>query len=105
MALVDRALRDPAEFPELKITQMLNAQPNTGAEHRKHEPESAAGRPQEKETQQGKNCRHSIKDDHHLTMRPAVLQQLVVNVLAIGGKDRASADESAQNRQRSLEDR
>src|SRR6266480_2270971 len=105
MALLDSALCDATEFAEFEITKMLNTQPNTGTKHRKHKPEGAAGRPQEKEAQQCKNCRDTVKNNHHLAMRPAVLKQLVVDVLAISGKDRASADESAQNRKRGLEDR
>src|ERR1035438_5797125 len=46
-----------------------------------------------------------ISHPPNLTMRKTHLQQLVVNMFAIGGEDRPAADEPSQNGKQGLQDR
>src|SRR5262249_20623144 len=46
-----------------------------------------------------------IQHNDHLAVRQTTLQKLVMNVLAIGGEDRSSADEAPQHRESGFENR
>ena len=47
----------------------------------------------------------SIENDHYLAMRKSHLQQLVVDVFAIGGENRTSADQSPQDGKHGFQNR
>ena len=84
---------------------MLHAKPDTGSDDGQHQAESASSGPEKEEAQHRKECRHRVQNDHHLPVREAQLKKLVVNVFAVGSKNRASADETAHDGERSFENR
>ena len=97
LPLVNGALRHATEFAKLGVVQMLDSQPDARPHHRQHQSHGAARRPQQKEAEHGKYRGDGIKNDHYLAMRKAHLQQLVVNVFAVGGEDRAATDQPSQD--------
>src|SRR5277367_3660565 len=98
LALVDSALRHSAQFTKLQVIEMLDTQPYAGADHGQDESECTAGWPEQEQTEHGKHGRNGVKNDHHLAMRKPHLQQLVMDMFAVGREDGASADETADDR-------
>src|SRR5208283_2389887 len=93
------------EFTQLEISEVLNPDPDAGSEDSEYQAQGTSRRPQQKQTEQGENGRHTVEKDHHLAVRESVLQKFVMDVLGVGGKDGASADQAAQNGEGGLENR
>ena len=98
-------MRDTREFTEFEIAEVLNADPDTDAENGKHQAQGAARRPQQEQAQHREDRRNAVEQDHDLPVRHAVLQEFVVDVLAIGGEHGPSADEAANHREHGLKNR
>src|SRR3982074_1870269 len=56
LALVQSAMGYSSQFSELKIAQVLDANPDTDSQHGKHEAKGTARRPQQEQTQHGEDC-------------------------------------------------
>ena len=93
-------MRDAGQFAELKVAEMLHADPDADAEHGENQAERTSGRPQQEQAEHGENGGDAVEKNHDLAMRHAMLQQLVVDVLAIGGEDRTAADQAANDGER-----
>ncbi len=84
---------------------MLDPQPDAGSHHRKHQSQSAARRPQQEQAEHGKDGGDGVENDHHLAMRKTHLQQFVVDMLAIGSENRATADQPPQDGKQRFQNR
>src|SRR5579863_7444770 len=82
---------------------MLHADPDSDSENGKHQAKGTAGRPEQEQTQQSEYSGNSIEQNDDLPMRQPMLKEFVMNVLAIGGKDRTTADQAAHDRERGFQ--
>ena len=105
LRLVERAVGNASQFAKFQITEMLNTDPDSDPQDGEHKTQGAACRPQQEQAQHGKSCRNAVEDDHDLAVRHAVLQELVVDVLTVGGEDGPAADQTADDRERRLQNR
>ncbi len=76
---------------------MLNSEPDARPHHCQHQSERASSRPKQEQAEHGKYSRDCVENDHHLAMRKTHLEQLMVDVLPIGGKNGAAADKASDN--------
>src|ERR1035438_4855072 len=105
LTLLNGALRHSTQFAKLRVVQLLHSQPYPRSHDRQHKSQGASRRPQQKEAKHRKYRGDGVENDYNLTMRKPHLQQLVVNMFAIGGEDRSAADEPSQNGKQGLQDR
>src|SRR5579864_1157106 len=105
LRLVECALRYAGEFTKFEIAEVLNTDPNSDTQHREHKTEGASGRPQQEQTEHREASRNCVKNNHDLAMSHAVLQELVMDMLTVGGEDGPSADEAADDREHCLKNR
>jgi hypothetical protein len=99
------ALGHASQFAEFEISQPLHTDPDSGSDHGQHQAHRTTGGPQQKQTEKRKDSRNAIEHDYDLAVRQTMLQQFVVDVLAIGGENGTAADPAAQNGQRGFQDR
>src|SRR6185295_1907943 len=95
--LLQGALRHAAQLSEFQIVQVLHAYPYPAAQHRQHQAQRAARRPEHKKAQHGEERRHAVKDGHPLPLRKSALQKLVMDVLAVSGKYWPATDETPRH--------
>ncbi len=105
LTLFEGALGDAAEFPQLEVAEALDADPDADSEHGENQAQGTARRPQQKQAEQREDGRDPVKHDYHLAMSEAMLQQLVMDMLTIGGKYGAAADQAPKDGERRLENR
>src|SRR5580692_3300021 len=55
LTLFESALGNAAEFPQLEIAEALDADPDADSEHGEDQAQGTAGRPQQKQAQQGED--------------------------------------------------
>ena len=105
LRLIEGAVGDAGQFAEFEVAEMLNADPDADAKHGEHQAERTSGRPQQEQAQHGEDGGDSVEENHDLAVRHAMLQQFVVDVLAVGGEDGASADQAADDGERRFQNR
>ena len=84
---------------------MLHANPDADSQHGHDQPKRTPRGPEQEKAQHGETRRDSVQHDDDLAVGHAMLQKLVVDVLAIGGEDRAPADQAANDGEHSLQNR
>jgi hypothetical protein len=105
LALFEGALSDATEFTQFEIAEALDADPDTDSKHSENQAQRAARRPEQKQAEHGEHGGDSVKHNYDLAMSEAVLQQLVMDMLAIGSKYGAAADQAPENGKRGFENR
>ncbi len=105
LGLVEGAVRDAGQFTEFEIAEVLNADPDSDTQHGEHETEGTSGRPQQEQAEHGETGRNCVKNNHDLAVSHSMLQELVMDVLTVGGEHGSSADEAADDREHCLENR
>jgi len=104
-ALFEGALSHAAEFAQFEIAQALHANPNADSQYRENQSQGASRRPKQKQAKQGEHGGDRIQHNHDLAMSEAVLQQLVMDVLTVGGKHGVPADQAPEDGERRFQDR
>ncbi len=105
LALFERALGDATEFTQLEIAEALDADPDADLKHSENQAQRAAGGPEQKQAEHGEHGGNAVQHDYDLAMSEAMLQQLVMDMLAIGSKYGAAADQAPENGERGFENR
>lgn len=104
LALFEGALTDASQLSEFEIAEALNADPDAGSEHSENQSQGTACGPEQEQTEEREHGGYAIENNHDLAVSESVLQEFVVNVLAVGGEDGTSADQAAENGERGFED-
>src|SRR6202453_972100 len=105
LPLLKRTMGHTSQFAQLRITQPLYANPDTSSHHGKNQAKRTAGWPKQKQAEKRADGGHSLKNDHHLPVREAMLQKFVMNMFAVGSEYRTPADQPPQNGKRCLQNR
>src|SRR5581483_2886961 len=105
LRLIQSAPADPGNLPELQVSQVLHADPDADAQHRHYEAQGTSGGPEQEETEHGEDGGDPVENDHDLAVRHSVLQELVMDVLAIGSENRTATDQAAKYGEHGLENR
>src|SRR2546421_4883825 len=103
LRLIEGAMCDARQLSKFQVAEMLDSDPYPDSEYRENQSQRTAGRPQQKQAQHGEDSRNAIQKDHDLAMGHAMLQEFVVNVLAVRGEDGTPTDEAAHDGECSLE--
>src|SRR5579871_1337815 len=94
---------DPTQFQELGIPEVLHAKPDPGSQNQEHDRNGPLSRDQNEQAQQP-TCRgNPIKQDHDLPVGEAAFHQLVMDVLAVGGKQRLPVQKTPNHRDDSVQ--
>src|SRR5580700_165664 len=105
LALLEGALGYAAQLAQLEIAEALHSNPDANSKHGQNKAERTAGGPKQKQAEESEHGRDSVEHNHDLAMGEAMLQELVMDVLAVGGKDGASADQAADDGERGFKNR
>jgi hypothetical protein len=96
---------NPPSYIELCISEVLNANPNSGAKENDNRPSKTLMRKALKERENRAKPTHHIYKDDNPAGRETVGQKLVVDVAAISAEDGLASEETADDGEASIQER
>jgi hypothetical protein len=98
-------VRNSRQFPEFEVTEVLNADSKFRCQNGEHKSQGTPARPQQEQAQHGETRGDAVEKNHNLAVSEAMLQKLVVNVLAVSSEHGPSPNKAPDNRQNSFKNR